>query len=124
MNIRNSFIALLISCISLTAFSQKGLDAPMTKAVMNVYKQLLSEDPTDYETYYRRACEYYKHNQYALALDDINNALKYVPENESVMRIDFLTLRANIYQQQDNLEEALKDLNNAYAINPESYLVF
>lgn len=123
MNIRNSFIALLISCISLTAFSQKGLDAPMTKAVMNVYKQLLTEDPTDYETYYRRACEYYKHNQYALALDDINNALKYVPDNESVMRIDCLTLRANIYQQQNNLEEALNDLNNAYAINPESYLV-
>jgi hypothetical protein len=51
------FIALL--CISPLIYAQKGLDAPMTKAVMNVYKQLLAEDPTDYETYYRRAFEYY-----------------------------------------------------------------
>ena len=51
------FILLIGSAV--IASAQKGLDAPMTKAVMNVYKQLLAEDPSDYETYYRRACEYY-----------------------------------------------------------------
>ena len=34
------FIALL--CVTPLVYAQKGLDAPMTKAVMNVYKQLLA----------------------------------------------------------------------------------
>lgn len=114
------FIALL--CVSPHIFAQKGLDAPMTKAVMNVYKQLLTEDPTDYETYYRRACEYYKHNQYNLALNDINNAIKYIPGNMSDTRIEQHTLRANIYIQMDSLDKALFDLNQAYALDPYSYL--
>ena len=114
------FILLIGSAV--IASAQKGLDAPMTKAVMNVYKQLLAEDPSDYETYYRRACEYYKHNQYRLALNDINNAIKYVPEDMSNIRIDQLTLRANIYLQLDSLDNALFDLKQAYALDPYSYL--
>lgn len=105
------------------ASAQRGLDAPMTKAVMNVYQQLLDEDPADYETYYHRACEYYKHNQYNLALSDINNALKYVPASETSQKVEYLILRANIYQQMQRFEDALDDLNNAYNINPNSYIV-
>ena len=41
----------LFFCYFSFASAQKGLDAPMTKAVMNVYKQLLADDPSDYETY-------------------------------------------------------------------------
>lgn len=122
MRVKRLILSTIIASASICAFSQKGLDAPMTKAVMNVYQQLLEEDPTDYETYYRRACEYYKHNQYNLALSDINNALKYTPESETIMRIEQLTLRANIYQMTDCLEEALLDLNNAYALDPTSYV--
>lgn len=114
------FIALL--CISPLIYAQKGLDAPMTKAVMNVYKQLLAEDPTDYETYYRRAFEYYKHSQYNLALNDINNAIKYAPLERTDTRIEQYTLRANIYIQMDSLDNALFDLNNAYALDPYDYL--
>ena len=112
----------LFFCYFSFASAQKGLDAPMTKAVMNVYKQLLADDPSDYETYYRRACEYYKHNQYRLALNDINNAIKYVPGEMSNIIIDQLTLRANIYIQLDSLDNALFDLKQAYALDPYSYL--
>ncbi len=108
--------------ISFGLFAQKGLDAPMTKAVMNVYQQLLDEDPHDYETYYRRACEYYKHNQYQLALSDINNAIRYIPGEQTTSRIEQYTLRANIYQQMDSLDKALDDLSQAYALDPYSYL--
>lgn len=123
MKLYTSFLVAILSLIPSLVWAQKGLDAPMTKAVMNVYEELLKEDPTDYETYYRRALEYYKHNQYNLALDDINNALKYVPTSETSMRVDQISLRANIYQMMGNLDSALEDLNTAYALNPDSYLI-
>lgn len=102
--------------------AQNGLDAPMTKAVMKVYQQLIDEDPTDFDTYYRRACEYYKHNQYNLALSDINNALKYVSTSTKETQIEYIMLRANIYQQMDSLDNALNDYNKAYTLDPYSYL--
>lgn len=123
MRVKRLILSTIIASASICAFSQKGLDAPMTKAVMNVYQQLLEEDPTDYETYYRRACEYYKHNQYNLALSDINNALKYTPAGQKQLRIEQLILRANIYEFQDKLQTALDDLNAAYKLDPYSYIV-
>lgn len=122
MKLYSLFLAAILSLAPSLTFAQKGLDAPMTKAVMNVYEDLLKEDPTDYETYYRRALEYYKHNQYNLALADINNALKYVPSSETLMRVEQITLRANIHQMMGDLNSALEDLNTAYALNPNSYL--
>ena len=72
-------IATIFLQLSLFAFSQSGLDNPISKAIMRVYEQQLEEDPQDYETYFKRAIEYYNHNQYAKALSDIDNALKYIP---------------------------------------------
>ncbi len=116
-------IVLLLAIIFTPTYAQKGLDAPMTKAVMKVYQNLLDENPKDYETYYHRACEYYKHNEYSKALSDINNAIKYTPIVKSSIRVDQLILRANIYEIQNNLNEALHDLNTAYQLTPSSYIV-
>lgn len=116
-------IALSIAIIPIHIYAQKGLNAPMTKAVMKVYQNLLDENPKDYETYYHRACEYYKHNEYNKALSDINNALKYTPETQSSIKVDQLILRANIHEIQGNLNDALIDLNSAYNIDPTSYIV-
>lgn len=123
MKLSKYIIVLIIAIVPTLIFAQKGLDAPMTKAVMNVYKNLLEENPEDYETYYHRACEYYKHNEYYRALSDINNALKFTPETEISLKIDQLILRANIYELQGKLNEALVDLDTAYKLNPSSYIV-
>ena len=118
-----AIIALFLGVIPCFIYAQRGLDAPMTKAVMRVYQNLLEEDPQDYETYYHRACEYYKHNEYSKALSDINNALKYTPEPQISLKVEQLILRANIYEGQGNLNEALNDLNSAYNLDPSSYIV-
>lgn len=118
-----AIIAMIIAIIPIFMCAQKGLDAPMTKAVMKVYQNLLDEDPEDYETYYHRACEYYKHNEYSKALSDINNALKYTPQSQIFTRVEQLVLRANIYELQGNLNDALTDLITANTLNPSSYIV-
>ena len=114
---------MIIAIIPIFIHAQKGLDAPMTKAVMKVYQNLLDEDPEDYETYYHRACEYYKHNEYSKALSDINNALKYTPTTQTGTRVEQLVLRANIYELQGNINDALTDLITANKLNPSSYIV-
>ncbi len=114
-------IVILLGGYSLM-YAQDGLNQPMTKAVMKVYDNLLKEDPTDYETYFRRANEYYKHNVYTRALNDINNALKYMPATDSDNRFQALLLRANIYINLDMKDEALIDLTEILNIDSNSYI--
>ena len=109
--------------ITLMGFCQNEISNPITKAMMNVYQQLIEENPHDYETYFKRANEYYNHNQYIKALNDINNALKYIPSKETDMKFQSLCLRASIYEVTQNYERALNDLISADAINPNSYTV-
>jgi len=101
------------------ANAQKGIDNPITRAVIEVYDKQLKEDPTDYETWLHRANEYYSHSEYMRALSDVDNALKYVPATETSTREQAYLLRANIYQQTGRYEDALTDLNSVLAITPE-----
>lgn len=103
--------------------AQEGFENPITKAMMNVYNQQLEEDPRDYETYYKRAIEYYNHNYYSKALDDINNALKYIPAKETDLKFQALCIRASIYEMTGEYDKALNDLNEAYILDPNSYPV-
>lgn len=116
-------IVIVLSCYSLMAAAQKGFENPITKAMMRVYEQQLEEDPRDYETYFKRAIEYYNHNQYARALSDINNALKYMPVEEVDMKFQSLNMRAGIYEATGQYDKALADLNDAYLIDPNSFEV-
>ncbi len=116
------FFLAIILCFS-CSIAQDGLNNPITKAMMNVYEKQLKEDPQDYETYFKRANEYYNHNQYAKALSDINNTLKYIPSNESDLKFQSLCLRASIYEVTTNYDKALVDLREAYKLDPDSYIV-
>ena len=116
-------IATIFLQLSLFAFSQSGLDNPISKAIMRVYEQQLEEDPQDYETYFKRAIEYYNHNQYAKALSDIDNALKYIPKGETDIKFQSLCMRASIYEMTEEYNKALIDLNEAYSLDPSSYTV-
>jgi tetratricopeptide (TPR) repeat protein len=105
-----------------TVNAQKGIDNPVTKAVLDVYEKQLKEDPTDYETWLHRANEYYAHSEYMRALNDVDNAIKYVPASEKETREQAYMLRANIYQQTGRLDDALQDLNTVVESSPESYV--
>lgn len=120
--LRNLSLASIIF-LSFSANAQNGLDNPITKAVMEVYEQQLKANPTDYETYFKRANEFYRHNIYMRALDDINKALEYTPASESDMRMQSYLLRANIYEQLKQQENALSDINSALALSPQDYVL-
>jgi tetratricopeptide (TPR) repeat protein len=104
------------------ANAQKGIDNPVTRAVLEVYEKQLKEDPTDYETWLRRANEYYGHSEYMRALNDVDNAIKYVPTTDTETREQAYLLRANIYQQTGRYEDALADLNVVVGMSPDSYV--
>lgn len=108
---------------ALTAMAQRhSIDKPMTQAVMRVYQQQLEADPQDYDTYFRRANEYYRHNMYDKALSDIDNAIKYTPKSDTDLRFQEYTLRANIYSMQGRNAEALADLTEALKLDGTSYV--
>lgn len=113
------FLSSLLTVISV--LSPVSAINPVTQAMMGVYDRLISENPKDYETLFRRANEYYKQGEYALALDDINSALRYVPVNNGELRAQCYSLRANIFLMQDNLDSAYTDFSSAIALNPEDY---
>lgn len=117
-NIRNIFLAASL----LVAFGAAAvIDNPITQAVLRVYDAQLKENPNDYMTWYRRANEYYNHNEYVRALDDINKALSLIPGNDTDLRFQAYMLRAAIYDQSNKPEMALADLNSAVALDPNSY---
>ena len=58
------FILALAACAIFTpAVAQKGIDNPVTRAVLRVYEQQLKADPNDYNSWFRRANEYYRHDE-------------------------------------------------------------
>lgn len=97
------------------------IESPITRAMMGVYDQIIDENPRDYETLLHRANEYYNHNLYRQALDDVNNALRYLPAEDTELRFQAIFLRGNIYNQMKRYGEALTDLNEALTLNPQSY---
>lgn len=121
---RNRIIVFMMSLVCSLPTVLFGQEAnPMTQAVLNAYDRLLAEDPTDYETYFHRASEFYKRNLYMRALSDIDNAIKYTPESETDLRVQELSLRANINLMTNRKEEALKDFTAAFLLTPNDYVI-
>lgn len=115
-----ALIATMTTAIGVSA--QSGLNNPITKAVMDVYEQQLAENPADYETRMARAREYYTHNEYMRALNDVDLALPHIPEADKQMLFDAYMLRANINSQTGRQDDALIDLDKAVNLFPEDYV--
>lgn len=113
-------IILFITVLPLSA-QQRGIDNPITKAVLQVYEKMLRENPDDYMTWFRRANEYYRHDEYLKALKDVNESLQRTPVSDTDLRFQAYMLRAGIYNQTGRKIEALNDLNEACRLDPESY---
>ncbi len=120
--IRKFLILLAAGLCFLSAPAQKrSIDHPMTRAVLEAYATALKEDPRDYETFMARAREYFNHDEYLLAMGDVNEALKYMPESNRELRFDALCLRAGIYMNTGRYAQALADLTSALDIEPNSF---
>lgn len=87
-------------------------------AVMAVYDEELSKNPFDYALLYSRANQYFINGEYLKSLDDINNALKYMPQSDKSTLFESYVLRAKIYVIRDEKELAIKDLKMANTIKP------
>lgn len=120
--IRKLIILVAAGVCFLSAPAQKrSIDHPMTRAVLDAYATALKEDPRDYESYMGRGREYFNHEEYLLAMNDVTEALKYMPESNREMRFDALCLRAGIYMQTGRYAQALADLTSALEIEPNSF---
>lgn len=115
-------VVLLAAMSWMGAFSQAKPMNPITRAMMNVYDQQLAENPEDYDIYFRRASEYYNHDQYLRALSDVENAIKYTPASEKDMLFKEYSLRGNIYSMTGRHEEALADFKTAQTYSPDNYV--
>ena len=122
MNFRKITISLLLCAGAFSFNVQAGNPDPMKEALMKAYQSLLDEDPHDSETLFRRANEYYHQNDYIKALDDINNALKYMPTDDTDTRFQALQLRANINMMLHRYEQAIGDLNSEISLDPQNYV--
>lgn len=110
--------SLFLSALSLGA--QKGLDNPVTKAVLKVYDATLQANPKDYVTRLARAHEYYNHGAYNKALDDLNLCIAQTPGSNRDMRFEEVMLRASISRKTGRPLNALPDLNEAVSLKPQS----
>lgn len=119
MRFKSIVAASLLAC-SVSVNAQSNADNPITKAMMEVYRQELEADPQNYEVYFRRANEYYNLSQYLRALSDVNEAIKYTPLTDTDLLFQEYTLRANIYLMSERPEDALNDLARACDLDPTS----
>lgn len=122
MKLRKFFTLTFALAVSFTSVTAKDKEITMNQAVMQVYNKLLQQDPKDYQTYFYRANEYYKHNLYSQALEDINSAISYTPESNKDLLLQEYSLRANIYLILNKNEDALSDITKAYALSPNDYV--
>ncbi|MDE6086223.1 MAG: tetratricopeptide repeat protein, partial [Muribaculaceae bacterium] len=120
MKLKYLLVSALLSTAAVNAFGQSPIENPITKAMMEVYRQELEADPQNYEVYFRRANEYYNVSQYLRALSDINEAIKYTPVEDNDLQFQEYTLRANIYLMLERYQDALADLTNACDLDPTS----
>lgn len=118
----NKLIAAICLTGSLAVSAQTTPLDPVTEAMMKVYEQVLTANPQDYETYFRRASEYYNHDQYLRALSDVENAVKYTPATEKSLLFQEYSLRGNIYYMTERYAEALADFKKALELDPTSYV--
>ncbi len=93
----------------------------ISRTVMNTYNDMLRENFKDYEVLYRRANQYYHHQEYLKALDDLDSAVKYAPVTDTEMLFPIYALRSATYWQMKRYTLSLQEINKALEIDPSNY---
>lgn len=117
---RKFITSLLTLAVAAGAYAQAPTTADFNRAVMQAYEDMLREDPKDYETLFRRAHTYYNNGEYLRALDDLDKALKYVPNSDTDTRFTLYALRAECYRELKRYSQALPEATQALALEPNS----
>lgn len=111
--------AFIFAALSLPVGAQTM--SPLTKAMMKSYQEILKNDPKDYFTYYQRAGQYFALSQYDEALNDLGNALKYIPAQETTLKSNILALMSDIYIEMKSYDRAYDVVEEALKISPSDY---
>ena len=122
MRITFRTLSILFLLMPLVAWAQGNsyMSNPMVRVIMDTYSSMLQENPQDYETYFNRAKEYFKYNDYTKAMADLNQAIKYYPREEASNLSQAYTVRGLIFQQQGDDMKALADFNEALVLDSSS----
>lgn len=118
---KRSFItSLLAMAVACGAFAQAPSTADFNRAVLQAYEEMLREDPKDFETLLRRAQTYFQMQEYMRALEDLGQALKYVPATDKDNRFAIYAMRAECYMKLNRYSLALPEATEALKIEPAS----
>lgn len=118
MNIKFSLLCLALAASIGVSAQQIN---PITKAMLNGYDEILKENPKDYQTLYERAAQLYRLSFYDQALNDVTKAIEYTPAKEKVYKVQELSLLTDIAIEMHNYDVALRAVNEALEIDPDSY---
>lgn len=113
-------IALCLSAVAVLSCAAQQIN-PITRAMLNGYDEVLRQNPKDYSTLYDRAAQYYQLSRYDQALDDVTKAIEYTPAKEGVLRVQELSLMADIATEMKNYELALRAITEAVDAQPDNY---
>lgn len=86
---------------------------------LDYFSREIKDDPKSYMAYYYRSAIYQVQENYARALGDINNAIKYTPPKEKKVLVGELRMRADIYVKIENYEAALESYAGAVKLAPQ-----
>lgn len=86
---------------------------------LDYFSREIKDDPKSYMAYYYRSAVYQVQENYARALSDINNAIKYTPPKEKKVLAGELRMRADIYVKTENYEAALESYASALKLVPQ-----
>lgn len=111
---------MLFMAAAVGSFAQSPASADLNRAVMQAYEEMLRENYKDYETLFRRAHTYYNMGEYLRALDDLDNAVKYAPSNDTDTRFSIYALRAECYCELKRFSMALPEATEALRLDPAS----
>lgn len=114
---------LSLSAISQTPHQPTDTEREMAQAIMQVYNDEIAANPAAYEALYRRAAIFYNDGMYLRALQDIDNAIRYIPADNTDLRCAALSLRANIFMMQNQYDKALDDLVIANNLVTDDYIL-
>ena len=125
MKTKHILLLLLLAACSMVAVAQTQNDDQIvrdkiTEAVMRVYNEHLAKNPSDYNTMFARANQYYYNGEIDNALADVNTILTLIPDNDQELRFETMMLRARLYDMKKDYAQEINDLNSAKALNPTS----
>lgn len=117
---KKTFITLALLLAACGSWAQTPTADDYNRAVMQVYDQMLAEDPNDYGTLFRRANAFFNRGEYLRALDDLDKAIKLAPANDGDSRFALHALRAETLCALKQYGRALPDAAEALKIEPTS----